>query len=446
VELTSNRFVSIDAESGPQNDNWTGVVELLVNATDRWGFAAMSNSFKIIIRNIPDPPVLTSIPSGHAVSGEEYQYQATSEDGDGDVLMYYLPDHPFNMTVDKNSGLVQWVPDRGGVFNVSLTVEDGTFKIFQNFTIIVPNRPPKEYNSTPPAGWVGVPYSWDIPIIDDDNDALTFWLVEYPEGMNINRSTGTIDWTPQNPGNFSVNATVSDGRAQIDYSFSIIIIQPNRNPEFTNAKSGSTIVDTAFKIQITATDPDGDSLTLSIVQSPSGVLLDGQTGQLNWTPEAAGNYTVRLKASDGRGGEAVQDMNITVAPAIVPRISLKTPTWNETVKGLYNVTGIVTKGTREVKRVQIRFDDTDWITANGTYKWYVQVDTKKYLNGIHTLELRAFDGKEYSEPLSGKITINNPVPVKEKKTPMMDGYSWIALGIILAFVFEITRKRRQKYI
>ncbi len=77
-----------------------------------------------------------------------------------------------------------------------------------------------------------------------------------------------------------------------------------------------------------AIDPDFDSLTYTIVSGPVGMsILAGPShannladpaGNVAWVPEAKhiGTYVpVTLKASDGRGGEALQSYRIYVRPA-----------------------------------------------------------------------------------------------------------------------------------
>jgi hypothetical protein len=50
-----------------------------------------------------------------------------------------------------------------------------------------------------------------------------------------------------------------------------------------------------------ATDPDGDTLTFSLVAGPSGMTVDPGSGLLRWSPTAAqvGAQTVTLRVSDG---------------------------------------------------------------------------------------------------------------------------------------------------
>jgi hypothetical protein len=64
-------------------------------------------------------------------------------------------------------------------------------------------------------------------------------------------------------------------------------------------------------------DPDDDPITWDLVQGPSGMRIDPQTGVVHWTPSPSqvGTHTVALRGSDSYGRAAIQRFPITVAAA-----------------------------------------------------------------------------------------------------------------------------------
>jgi len=83
---------------------------------------------------------------------------------------------------------------------------------------------------------------------------------------------------------------------------------PNKDPEIT--KFETTIAEEKFYINSAcslaadATDPDGDTLTYKWEVS-GGTLADAAAKNTTWTmPATAGDYTIKLVVSDGRGGDA----------------------------------------------------------------------------------------------------------------------------------------------
>src|SRR5690606_32459422 len=69
---------------------------------------------------------------------------------------------------------------------------------------------------------------------------------------------------------------------------------------------------------ITASDPDGDSLTFSLVTAPAGMVIS-ETGRLEWPSAVGGAYTITVLVTDGRGGSAEQAFSLIVNRA--PEIS-----------------------------------------------------------------------------------------------------------------------------
>ena len=72
-----------------------------------------------------------------------------------------------------------------------------------------------------------------------------------------------------------------------------------------------------YRYPSTAIDPDGDSLTYSVVQGPGGLFIDSDTGEVVWaaSPDQVGMHQVTIAADDGRGGIATQSFKIDVQPA-----------------------------------------------------------------------------------------------------------------------------------
>lgn len=84
-----------------------------------------------------------------------------------------------------------------------------------------------------------------------------------------------------------------------------------------------------FTTQIKATDSDGDLLTYELLSGPQGMTIDNKSGMVNWPVKDndAGDHTVKVKISDGHGGEVMYQLTATIPkdipqPATVPK---KTP-------------------------------------------------------------------------------------------------------------------------
>ena len=71
----------------------------------------------------------------------------------------------------------------------------------------------------------------------------------------------------------------------------------NRPPQFTSAPKLEAIVGNSYVYDATASDPENDPLTFSLLSGPSGMTVDASTGTVTWSPASSdvGNAAVALK-------------------------------------------------------------------------------------------------------------------------------------------------------
>lgn len=131
-------------------------------------------------------------------------------------------------------------------------------------------------------------------------------------------------------------AFLNPDRVQFTYELQILGQLPtgaetvNRSPVFTSLPIETAIVGSPYIYTVAATDPDGDSLTYSLVASPATMTIDAATGEIRWTPSAAettaqSDQSVVVRVTDGKGGEAQQQFSIwaqsTIATNAAPVIT-----------------------------------------------------------------------------------------------------------------------------
>ena len=353
VGIVGNRYLSVDALTGPQNDNWTGTLVVTVKCSDRWNSTTISNQFRLTIQNVPDPPAFISTPIINATAGIEYSCQLLAVDGDRDPLTYALAEKPANMMIDPRNGLVVWIPPGGGDYLVSAMVSDGRFNEFQNFSINVPNQAPK-INSTP---------------------------------------------------------------------------------------NGTAIKGVLYQYKVDAFDPDGDALIFSLITEISGMTIDAKKGNLSWTPDSTGDFTVKIMIADGKKGEIVQEFLIHVYEKVEPTVDFVTLPEKAKVEGNVAVSGRIIKGTMEVVRIQYRLDSGEWVNLTGNETWQVDLDTTKLRNGNHTLQIRVYDGQTYSEVATRSFTVNNPVTEVAKPFPFLLVGLIISLVVVAVVLFSWRGKK-----
>jgi len=94
-------------------------------------------------------------------------------------------------------------------------------------------------------------------------------------------------------------------------------ITENQAPIITSTPVTTAIVGVTYYYNAGATDPDGDTLTYSLIAKPSGMTIDSATGLISWVPTAKGSYAVIVQASDG-SLSATQSFTIVVKKPYIP--------------------------------------------------------------------------------------------------------------------------------
>ncbi|MEQ1698414.1 MAG: FG-GAP-like repeat-containing protein [Hyphomicrobiaceae bacterium] len=149
---------------------------------------------------------------------------------------------------------------------------------------------------------------------DANGTPLTYrWSLIYrPHGSQATLASPTapqVTITPDQRGVYIAQLIVSDGVLE-SAPRTFVFIVPNRAPAFTSQPLLSATQGTSYTYAAIATDPDGDTITYSLVAAPAGMQLQGAT--LAWTPSAAGSSPVTIRATDALGANADQSFVIAV--------------------------------------------------------------------------------------------------------------------------------------
>lgn len=162
----------------------------------------------------------------------------------------------------------------------------------------------------------GSSYSFTPVAYDYDGDSLSFSITGIPAWASFNTLNGTISGTPSasDAGTYNIVITVSDGRGgSSECSFSVTVNATNSAPVLPSNNFDAVInINTPYQIQITAYDPDGDSITYSATGLPSWLNLNASTGLLSGTPLSSGEHLISYTATDSRSAHSTITFTINV--------------------------------------------------------------------------------------------------------------------------------------
>ncbi|RKY54791.1 MAG: hypothetical protein DRP89_04540, partial [Candidatus Neomarinimicrobiota bacterium] len=319
-------WLEIDTQQGilsgvPQNSD-VGESSVIVVVEDGNG-GTDSQSFTINVINTNDPPTIISSTITTAREDSLYLYDVNAQDPDNDTLVYSLETNPAGMTINSESGLIQWIPDNSNVgvlISVTVKVDDGNDEnAIQSWTIDVSNTNP-EITNTPSMLFADEDenFSFDINADDEGQGTTEYSIIHAPTWLVLeNSSTGQIGGVPSNS-NISTGDTLwvkfSDGNGGVDTLKTTLVVR-NASPLFFSQQDTVALEDLLFTLDLRCDDEGYGDITYSAITSlPSWLSLTNSNGILNGTPlnENVETFSLSIKVDDGNSGYDTLDFNITV--------------------------------------------------------------------------------------------------------------------------------------
>jgi len=250
----------------------------------------------------------------------------TASDPDGDTLDYIIMKEPTHGKLSGAAPNLTYTPNTNfnGPDSFNFKVNDGTVDSFAAAISITVTA----VNDTPVAIANKATIQEDTPGpitlsgSDPDGDSLTYQIVTHPSHGSLSGAPPDIIYTPDTNynGTDSFTFRANDGTTESATSTFAIEIIPADDQPIARPGSLTLIEDTSAQIILEAEDPDGDSLTYSIVRQPSNGNLTGTAPNLTYTPKLNFNWldSFTFKVNDGTSDSEPATVLITVNPANDP--------------------------------------------------------------------------------------------------------------------------------
>jgi hypothetical protein len=231
LTLTFNAGDSTAILNGTPDNSHVGLHNVTLRVTD--GSINVDQTFQVEVINVNDPPTFTSNPVASVNEDTEYLYTVVAADIDADANLVYsgtlVPDW---MTFDSETKVLSGTPenDQVGLWNVVLSVTDGTVTIDQDFQISVinVNDSPVIITEEVDSVQATVAYLYEIIATDVDADDIIVYSAEsipswltFTAGANSGILSGTPDAT--DIGTYAIILKVNDGHTDVMQGFSLVV-------------------------------------------------------------------------------------------------------------------------------------------------------------------------------------------------------------------------------
>lgn len=365
------------------------------------------------------PPAIVSIPPTFAVQDVPYAYQVVGVDPDGDEddLVFDLVTGPTGMTIDPDSGLVEWTPTAPEDVQVAVRATDPEGgQGSQAFLLSAsgPNQPPTIVTGPLTTAPLAGTYVYDANATDPEGQTLGWELVSGPAEMTIDPVTGVVRWNASTLGDFGATIRVFDPFMGEDTQSWTITVEEDTTPPVVGVAFAQTpvFVGQAVEVCVTASD-DVSVVSLSLSIDGQSIPLDPD-GCGQWTSTIDGTFPFDATAADAAGNQGIFSGTVQVVdpnPQNAPVVDVTSPLPGTILTEPTELVGSIDDNTPqnltwEVTLTRIATGDVTVVAQGaGTVQGTITtLDPTNLPNDTYLLEVTASDG-------SFETTRNGPYEV-----------------------------------
>ena len=324
-------WVILNASTGifsgtPLNQHVENSVGMIIKVDDGNG-GVKTKTVTISVTNNPTQFTAT-ITDSIATEDELFTYDANTDDESQGNAVYSFTGLPAWLTGDDTTGVITGTPTNDDIDTSTITIRFNDHNgsvVDQLIHVIVENA-----NDAPILTTTTVadtidedsPWTFRFAAMDIDSvygDTLSFELLEFPSGMQIDSGAGIVSWMPLNAdvGDASFELWVYDkARTSDSLKFNLHINNTNDAPVLIAQADTIAKEDELFTYTIRYEDVDvGDSASFRLEEFPTGMFFEGDIGMMYWTPtndDRDQTYEIIYRITDGAGGSDLDTFDLFV--------------------------------------------------------------------------------------------------------------------------------------
>jgi len=190
------------------------------------------------------------------------------------------------------------------------------------------------------------------------------------------------------------------------FIFGLFIIPPEPTIEITiNNLDENDIISQDYIIRGTTHHSNNESVSTQVKIDDGGWNQAIGTSfweyPLNISNLSNDKHTLSFYCSDNDGHSITKTISFTIEKVIPsppkPVVSIEYPSNNDIITESINISGSAEAGYGKILRVEIRFNDGDWIVVNGTLNWFYSWDISNLEDGFVRISVKCYDNNTSSD-------------------------------------------------
>lgn len=398
-------------------------------------------AFSIEVVDINDAPSIGGEPVIIALEDQPYEFVPTATDPDGDTLSFNIINQPTWAAFDTQTGSLSGVPgndDVGEYTDIVISVSDGLESVsLPAFNIAVQNvNDAPEISGVPQSVVaVGSAYLFEPMAEDVDSDELVFSITGQPAWTEFDAGSGKLFGTPalEDEGIYNdIVISVSDGELSASLPTFSVEVSNDKSAPVAEGQSVSVAEDSSINITLVASDPDGDSVTFSIIESVSSGTIQLNDNVVVYAPnqDVSGvTDSFTFVANDGELESNTATVTITITPVNDSPVISGLPQTSVKVSKLYSFTPQASDVDSESLAFSIE-NRPDWAAfdvLSGALSGTPSSEDAGVYGGI---KIKVSDGELIAElpPFDIEVLVNRAPEIRgvpEVVAPVGEAYSFV---------------------
>jgi hypothetical protein len=297
--------IAINATTGLVNFTPTAqnVGSHIVGITATNPIGSDQQTFTLTIASTASAPKIVTSPVITGTVGQKYTYQVSASGNPGPT--FSLTKSPTGMTVDANSGIIEWTPTASGSYPVTVKAENRVAADSQSFSVAISSASSAPQWASNPKSAAVADRLYTDTLVAFGTPTPSYQLTSGPSGLVIEALTGKVTWTPtrdqKGPNSVQVRAMNSSGFADKTYAINVQAV-----PRITSTEVFTAKVNELYSYQVVADAEPAATFSLDVY--PTGMTINSATGLISWTPNSTqkGQHQLKVLAVNPVGTDQQQ--------------------------------------------------------------------------------------------------------------------------------------------